>query len=429
MLDIVPPQQGHTVFEAMESRVRLYSRSFPTVFSRARGAELVTEDGRVFLDFLCGAGALNYGHNHDHIKRRLLDYLTDDGVVHGLDLFTTAKRDFLERFREVVMRPRGLDHHVQFTGPTGANAVEAALKLARKATGRPGVVAFGGAFHGMSQGALSVSGALAARRSAGVSPQDVTFVPYEDGPAGPFDSIGYLRRVLDDPGSGVGLPAAVIVEPVQMDGGVYLASGPWLRALRDLTERRGILLILDEIQTACGRTGSFFCFEQAGITPDLVTVSKSLSGYGLPLSILLMRPEIDVWEPGEHTGTFRGNQLALIGATAALDLWESAEFQAGLRALAARLAEFGAETARAEPGVRVRVRGAVLAVDLSEAGGGPRAREVQRHCYDGGLVLERCGREESVIKVMPPLTIDSSRLSAGLAILRQAVDATAKAAS
>lgn len=412
------PAADVSVFESLESEVRLYCRTFPAVFSRAKGAELFSDDGRVFIDFFCGAGSLNYGHNNAHIKRRLISYLLDDGLAHGLDLYTSAKRELLARLREVVLAPRGLDVKVQFCGPTGTDAVEAALKLARKATGRPGIVAFSGAYHGMSLGSLSVTGSRRARAAGGVGPTDVTFVPFEDGPAGPFDSIGYLERMLADPASGMDIPAAVIVEPLQMEGGVYPASGSWLRRLRELTTRHGVLLICDEIQSGVGRTGRFFCFEHAGVVPDVITLSKSLSGYGLPLSVVLLRRQLDVWSAGEHTGTFRGNQLAFVAATAALDLWERPDFQAGLRATSARLARFATQLTDVEPGVVVRECGAVLGIDLGEP---LRAELVQRECFDNGLIIERCGREDGVLKVMPPLTIDPVTLDRGLTVLLDAI--------
>ncbi|WP_327412326.1 diaminobutyrate--2-oxoglutarate transaminase [Streptomyces sp. NBC_01233] len=409
------------VFEELESEVRMYCRKFPVVFERAKGAELYTEDGRTFLDFFCGAGTLNYGHNNDFIKGRLAEYLAADGVTHGLDMYTVAKRQFLAAFAEVVLRPRGLDYKVQFVGPTGTDSVEAALKLARKATGRSGVIAFTGAYHGMSRGSLAVTGSRRARRAGGVSGQDVTFVPYEDGPQGGFDSLGYIERLLADPSSGVEVPAAVIVEPMQMEGGVYPASAEWLRGLRDLTERHEILLILDEIQSGCGRTGTFFCFEESGITPDIVTLSKSIGGYGLPLSLTLFRRELDVWEPGEHTGTFRGNQLAFVAATAACELWRQDTLHAGLAAASARLDRFRTELAAVEPALKVRGRGMALGIDTSGAGGSERADRVQRYAFEHGLIVELCGRHDEVIKLLPPLTIDTARFDRGLDVLRQAL--------
>ncbi|MBP2479052.1 diaminobutyrate-2-oxoglutarate transaminase [Crossiella equi] len=418
---------GHTsatdfsVFQDLESEVRSYCRKFPVVFHRAKGAELYAEDGRVYTDFFCGAGTLNYGHNNDFIKRRLADYLLSDGVVHALDMYTTAKREFLRTFGEVVLRPRGLDYKVQFCGPTGTDSVEAALKVARRATGRTGLVAFTGAYHGMSRGSLAVTGSRRARRAGGLTPADVTFVPFEDGPQGPFDSIAYLERLLADPSSGFEIPAAVIVEPMQMEGGLYPASAAWLRSLRALTERHGILLIFDEIQAGCGRTGRFFCFEHAGVTPDIVTVSKSIGGYGLPLSLALFKRELDVWEPGEHTGTFRGNQLAFVAATAALELWQQTKFHTDLAVASRRLDRFRTEVELLDPEVSTRGLGMAVGIDLGRAGGFERADRIQRYAFEHGLIVELCGRHDEVIKILPPLTIDMVRLERGLDVLRDAI--------
>jgi len=418
---LLPDLLDVSVFEDLESEVRLYCRKFPAMFHRAKGAELFDEHGHRYLDFFCGAGSLNFGHNNAFIKRRVLDYLAADGVTHGLDMFTVAKREFLARFAETVLRPRGLDYKVQFTGPTGTDAVEAALKLARKATGRSGLIAFTGAYHGMSRGSLAVTGSRRARRAGGVAGQDVTFVPYADGPQGTFDSIGLIERLLADPSSGVDLPAAVVVEAVQMEGGVYPAPDHWLRALREVTERYGVLLVLDEIQAGCGRTGTYFGFESSGVVPDIVTVSKSVGGYGLPLSLTLFRRELDVWEPGEHTGTFRGNQLAFVAATAACELWEQTKFHTDLAVASRRLERFRDELAADDPGIVCRGRGMFLGIDLGAAGGSERAERVQRLAFDRRLIVELCGRRDEVVKLLPPLTIDIPRLDTGLDVLRSAL--------
>lgn len=413
------------IFAVMESEVRSYCRSFPAVFSSAKGPRLVAEDGTSYIDFFCGAGALNYGHNNELIKRQLLTYLAGDGVIHGLDMHTTAKRDFLARFRAVILDPRGMSSYkCQFCGPTGTDAVEAALKLARKVTGRPGIVAFSGAYHGMSVGSLSATTNRRARAAAGVTLQGTTFLPFENGPQGRFDSVDLLRRILSDPHSGIETPAAVIVEPVQMEGGIYPASAEWLRALRAVTSEHGVLLIADEIQSGCGRTGTFFAFEHAGVRPDLVTLSKSISGYGLPMSLVLLREELDAWQPGEHTGTFRGPQLSFVGARAALEFWADQRFLDGLRDSAGRLQKFGRTLAEQEPGVRSRGLGMVLGIDLAEAGGAGRAAAVQRECFARGVIVEVCGRADEVVKVLPPLTVDDAALAEGLGIIGSALAAT-----
>ncbi|MCG8918404.1 diaminobutyrate--2-oxoglutarate transaminase [Actinokineospora sp. PR83] len=406
---------GSSVFDEVESRVRLYCRKFPAVFTSARGSTLVAEDGREFLDFFCGAGALNYGHNDPRMVARLVEYLNSGGLLHGLDLHTTAKRHFLRRLRDVVLAPRGLDHRVQFCGPTGTDAVEAALKVTRKATGRRQVVAFTGAFHGMSHGSLSVTGSRAARGGHHLG-GDTLFLPYEDGPTGRFDSLAVLAHLIDDPSGGAGPPAAVLVESLQMDGGVYPASADWLRALRELTAARGVPLVCDEIQAGCGRTGRFFGFEHAGIVPDAITLSKSLGGAGLPISVLLLRPELDVWEPGEHTGTFRGNQLAFVAGAAALDLWEDPAFLARLALHGDRMARFAADVRAL--GLPTRARGMVVGVDTPTP---EAAARIQRDCYDRGLILETCGRRDTVLKVTPPLTITRADLDRGLGMLHAAI--------
>ncbi|HEU4758281.1 MAG TPA: diaminobutyrate--2-oxoglutarate transaminase, partial [Agromyces sp.] len=292
------------VFDRRESEVRGYIRAFPTVFDRAVGSTLVDADGREYLDFFAGAGVLNYGHNNPAFTRALIEYLERDGIIHGLDMATSAKKAFIEAFERRVLEPRGLDHKLQFTGPTGANAVEAALKVARQATGRTTVVAFTNAFHGLSLGSLAATGNSHYREAAGVALGDIARLPYDGYLGADVDTLDLFEKMLDDPGSGLDLPAAVIVEAVQGEGGINVASAPWLRRLRAITEARGILLILDEIQAGVGRTGTFFAFEHAGIVPDIVTVSKSISGSGLPMSLVLLRPEVDVWKPGAHTGTF-----------------------------------------------------------------------------------------------------------------------------
>jgi diaminobutyrate-2-oxoglutarate transaminase len=413
--------KDHDIFSTLESEVRSYCRCFPATFKSAKGPHLVAEDGTTYIDFFCGASSLNYGHNNDRMKKQLLDYLQHDGIMHGLDMHTTAKREFLTRFRDVILAPRGLSYKVQFCGPTGTDAVEAALKIARKATGRTGIIAFSGAYHGMSAGSLSATGSAGARKGAGMPLYGTSFLPFESGPWGSFDSIDLLSKILSDSSSGVDMPAAVIVEPVQMEGGIYIASSQWLRRLREITSEYGVFLIADEIQSGCGRTGTFFCFEQSGVRPDLVTLSKSISGYGLPMSLTLMRPDLDIWRPGEHTGTFRGNQLAFVAAATALEFWQDPAFLTHLGQLARRLQEFGESLQVANPRLRVRGRGMVLGIDTSEAGGQDWAAQVQRECFSRGLILEVCGREDEVLKVMPPLTVEEDVLEAGLDILRSAL--------
>lgn len=417
------------VFARRESNVRLYCRTFPTVFASAKGAELFAENGDRYIDFFCGAGALNYGHNNTAMKDALIRYLVADGPVHALDMHTSAKRTFLRDFERIILAPRGLDYRVQFCGPTGANAVEAALKLARRATGRSGIVAFAGAFHGMSQGALSVTGSRETRALGLPAPSAATtFVPYEVGPGGDFDSVAYLERAFNDTSSGVELPAAVIVEPMQLEGGVYMASPEWMKRLRALTAQYGVLLICDEIQSGCGRTGPFFCFESAAVTPDIVLLSKSISGYGLPMSLLLVKSEYDVWKPGEHTGTFRGFQPAFVTASVALNMWTEQTFLAGVVNLSDTLELWGQELTSGRPDIAARGAGAVLGLDMRGGAGSSRAKFLQTWCFDRGLVVELCGRDDEVVKVMPSLTIEPELLVEGLDIIKEGVAQMRRAA-
>jgi diaminobutyrate-2-oxoglutarate transaminase len=412
------------VFDRRESEVRGYVRAFPTVFDRAVGSTLIGEDGREYLDFFAGAGVLNYGHNNPLFTRALIEYLEHDGIIHGLDMATSAKKAFIEAFERLVLEPRGLDHKLQFTGPTGANAVEAALKVARQATGRTNVIAFTNAFHGLSIGALAATGNSHYRGAAGITLDNVTRLPYDGYLGAEVDTLDLLEKMLDDPGSGVDLPAAVIVEAVQGEGGINVASVPWLQRLRAITAERGILLILDEIQAGVGRTGAFFAFEQSGIVPDIVTVSKSISGSGLPMSLVLLRPEVDVWKPGAHTGTFRGNNLAFVSARAALEnYWTDTAFVDGVASKSALLASELEKIAAEQPDLGFVVRGRGLMYGLACDADRGLAGRISKQAFARGLVIETSGAHDEVLKFLPALTITEDELLRGLAIVRESLTA------
>lgn len=419
-----PPLANHSIaiFERLESNVRTYCRSFPTVFKKAKGALLLDEAGRTYIDFLAGAGALNYGHNPDFIKHRLVEHLLDDGVTQGLDLHTTTKRAFLDAFEQIVLAPRGLDYKVQFCGPTGANSIEAALKLARMATKRCNVVSFTGGWHGMSAGCLAVTGNQEHRAAAGAPLHSVVRCPYPTGPVPIANGLELLDSWFSDSSSGVELPAAVILETVQAEGGIYVAPTEWLRKLREFCSKFGILMIVDDVQAGCGRTGSFFSFERAGITPDIVCLSKSIGGYGLPMSLVLMRRELDCWQPGQHTGTFRGNQLAYVAATAALELWQDHEFAESVQYRSQLIEQFLQERISAShPRITYRGLGMIWGVDMSQVGSTATAKRVSKRCFDTGLIIERCGRDDETLKILPPLNINENHLVAGLEILAAAI--------
>ena len=332
-------QQPLDIFELKESNVRSYCRDFTDTFKTAEGSTLTSEQGQLFIDFFSGAGALNYGHNNPVLKSALLDYIAHNGITHGLDFKTTAKKAFLTAFEAQVLAPRNLRYKVQFPGPTGTNAVEAAIKLARKYTGRQNIVAFTNAFHGMSLGSLALTSNPRKRAGAGVTLSNVTFMPYDGYFGDEVDTSLYLATMLRS-GSGIDKPAAIVLETVQGEGGVNSASAAWMQAVQRIAQAHDILLIIDDIQAGCGRTGDFFSFEALGVTPDIVTLSKSISGYGLPMSLVLLAPHLDVWEPGEHNGTFRGNNLAFVTGKAVIDhYWSDAGFTRALKAKAGVLHE------------------------------------------------------------------------------------------
>ncbi|WP_405421651.1 diaminobutyrate--2-oxoglutarate transaminase [Streptomyces erythrochromogenes] len=414
-----------TVFETVESEVRSYCRAWPVVFERASGSRLYDEQGRAYLDFFAGAGSLNYGHNNPVLKSALLEYIERDGITHALDMSTTAKRAFLETFRSTVLQPRGLPYKVMFPGPTGTNAVEAALKLARKVKGREAVVSFTNAFHGMSLGSLAVTGNAFKRAGAGIPLVHATPMPFDNYLGGRVPDFLWFERLLEDQGSGLNHPAAVIVETIQGEGGVNVARAEWLRGLANLCRRRDMLLIVDDVQMGCGRTGDFFSFEEAGIVPDIVTVSKSISGYGLPMALCLFKPELDVWEPGEHNGTFRGNNPAFVTATAALRAYW------GDGALRQQTLVYGGRVESAlrrlctdheRSGAGYRGRGLVWGIEFTDK---QRAEAVCRKAFEHGLLVETSGPEGEVVKLLPPLTLTADELDEGLDILARSVHETA----
>ncbi len=406
------------IFDEYESEVRGYIRSFPTVFDKATGSELFDEDGKRYIDFFAGAGTLNYGHNPERAVEAQIQYLKDRRIAHGLDKATVAKKEFLETFVEKILKPRKMHYKVQFTGPTGTNCTEAAMKLARQATGRNTIIAFTNGYHGHTMGALAATGNEAYRDESYGSRGSVNFMPF-DGFLGDIDSLYVFRRYLESKGSGLEHPAAVILETVQGEGGINVASTEWLQGIEKLCREHDILLIIDDIQVGNGRTGKFFSFEEAGIKPDLICLSKSIGG-GNPMALLLINPEVDVWSPGEHTGTFRGNSLAFLAAKELIDEYWSDDTLTQevyrkskilLDALQALKDEF--------PGLNCRVKGRGLVVGIETPIDG-FADEVSAAAFERMLVSETCGADGFVNKLFVALTIEDDILHEGLGIFAEA---------
>lgn len=419
----VKPAEGLGVFARLESEVRSYCRSFPTLFTKARGYKLWDAEGREYLDFFAGAGGLNYGHNHPLLKESLIRYISEDGIAHSLDMATDAKRQLLETFEEMILKPRGMDYKVMFPGPTGTNAVEAALKLARKATGRQTVLSFTNGFHGMTLGSLAVTGNGFKRGGAGVPLSHAVSMPFDNYFGDDVDTAEYLDRFLGDGGSGMETPAAVIVETVQGEGGLNAASFDWLRSLEKVCRKYDMLLIIDDIQVGCGRTGPFFSFEPAGIRPDIVTLSKSIGGYGTPLALTLMRAELDLWSPGEHNGTFRGNNHAFVTAAAALrEFWSDDSLERTTAKKSERIRDFLSSMVKKYPalGGTLRGRGFIQGIACRES---ELAGEVCREAFARGVIMETSGPKDEVFKLLPPLIMDDNGLNDGFQRIEAAIAA------
>lgn len=416
-------------FERHESEVRGYCRRFDAVFVKASGSELFDARGRRWIDFLAGCGALNYGHNDADMAGALIGHIHAGGLSTAMDLHTDTKQRFIEGFVAHVLAPRGLPYKLQFTGPSGANAVEAALKLARKVTRRHNVLAFTNGYHGVSLGALAATGNRFNRMNALLP--GVTRLPYDGYLGTGFDTAALLETMLDDPSSGVDSPAAVLLELVQGEGGLGMATPAWLSRVADAARRHGALLIVDDVQAGCGRTGGFFSFEGMDLVPDIVVLSKSISGFGLPMALLLIRPELDQWAPAEHNGTFRGNTHAFVTADVAVrKFWSDLSLERSTRRREERIGAALATMAQRVPGARVKGRGLMQGLDVRDSA---LADRISRRAYELGLVIETAGPRDEVVKLLPPLTTPDELLDEGLHLLdralRQALAGPAKQAA
>ncbi|MFI9721873.1 diaminobutyrate--2-oxoglutarate transaminase family protein [Streptomyces sp. NPDC052396] len=417
-----------------ESNARTYPRHLPIALEEGFGSFVRDADGNVFIDFLSGAGVLSLGHNHPALVRAVTEQLSR--LTHGLDFPTPVKDAFTEA--QLSMLPEHLQDRmkVHFCGPTGANAVEAAIKLCKTATGRGEIVSFQGGFHGSSHATMAVSGLVAQKRPVAHGMPGVHFFPYSycgRCPVGlsPDDCatncVALLERSLRDANGGVPLPAAVVMELVQGEGGVIPARMDFVRRVRELTLELGIPLIVDEVQTGCGRTGTWFAFEQYGIDPDVIVASKALSGIGTPVALILYDSRLDTWAPGAHIGTFRGNQLAFAAGVAAVRVVREQDVLGNVRRRGEQVRD-RLDRLTSQPWVReVRGRGLLWGVELADPDtGAPASRlaaAVQAQALRRGLITELGGRQDGVVRLLPPLNVTAEVVDTGCSILVDSVTA------
>jgi len=410
-----------STFKQYESNVSSYCKTFPVIFENAKNSYLYEKSGQEYIDFFAGAGALNYGHNNELMKNAVIDYLKSDGVLMSLDLHTEAKREFIDSFIGKILKPRSLDYKMQFTSPSGTSVVESAIKLARRHTNRQNIVAFTNAFHGMSGVSLSLTGNSHHRQS--ISYGQVTRIPYDGYLGKDFDSVMYFRKLLEDPGSGVDLPAAIILETVQGEGGLNTASIGWLKSISEIAQEFNILLIIDDIQAGCGRSGSFFSFERADITPDIVCLSKSIGGFGVPFSVLLFKPGLDTWNVGEDNGTFRGNNIAFVAAKVMIDnYWSNRDFELELHQKSNVISKFCNRMMSMYPSKVSKTCGlgfmqGITFFDPDDAKG------IIQTCFNNRLIIESCGPMSETLKFMPALTISMEVLEKGLSRIEDSIHA------
>lgn len=418
--------------EAEESNARSYPRRLPIAVRRAEGSYVEDVDGNVYIDFLAGAGVLSLGHNHPELvatARRQFDYL-----VHGLDLPTPAKAEFTRRELDMLPQPMRDRMKIHFCGPTGANGIEAAIKLAKINTGRADIISFQGGFHGSTAGALAATGNVEVKEHVSALMPNVHFFPYSYCRRCPLglspdscstNCVTYLERTLEDSHGGIVKPAAVLLELVQGEGGSIPATPEFARRVREITRRHDVLLIVDEVQTGCGRTGTWFAFEQYGIEPDIVVASKGLSGLGLPIAVLLYDRRLDTWPPGAHIGTFRGHQLAFATATTALDVIARDRVLDNVATQGELLGKMLAELERRSPWIaEARGLGLIWGVELADPRSGEPAgdlaRAVQSAALRNGLILEVGGRGDAVLRMLPPLNVDAATVATAVEALTAA---------
>jgi diaminobutyrate-2-oxoglutarate transaminase len=432
--------------EKRESNARSYPRRIPIAIEEAEGIYVKDADGRNFIDCLAGAGTLALGHNHPVVISAIEKVLHDKRPLHTLDLTTPVKEEFVSEVFDSLPEEFAKRAKIQFCGPTGGDAIEAAIKLVKTATGRRSILSFQGGYHGATHGTMALSGNLGPKQSVQGLMPDVHFMPYPYAYRCPFGMGGeethkisakYIENLLYDPESGILPPAAMILEVVQGEGGSIPAPVEWLREIRRITKERNIPLIIDEVQTGIGRTGELFAFQHAGIIPDVVVLSKAIGG-SLPLSVVIYDRELDKWGPGAHIGTFRGNQMAMAAGTATLKYIKENNLSQHAKELGEKLMLELTILQNEIPEIGdVRGRGLMVGAEIvnpripsglkgTYAANPELASRIQRECFNRGLILEVGGRHGSVIRFLPPLIITEKQLDDVLAIFKDAVRAALK---
>lgn len=424
-----------------ESSARSYPRRFPIAIRSAKGSYLEDMDGNKYIDFLNGAGTLALGHNDDEINRAMIEHIQSGAPLHTLDLTTPIKDMFVETLFSILPKEMASRAKVQFCSPSGTDATDAAIKLCKTATGRSTVIAFSGGYHGMGHGAMALTGNCNAKNHVANVMPGVQFMPYPysyrcpmgiGGEAGTKACINYFERLLKDPESGVTKPAAVIIEPIQGEGGAIPAPVEFLQAVRRVTKELGIPLICDEIQCGMGRSGKVFAFEHAGIIPDVILISKAIGG-AQPLSVVVYDKDLDKWGPGAHAGTFRGNQLAMVCGTVIMKRISRPEFLADVTRKGDMMME---RIRRLQKEVRiigdVRGTGLMFGIEFIDPNGpldlmgvpepsGEIAAKVQRLCFENKFIMEKGGRNGSVMRCLCALNITDEDIDKAMSIFEKVV--------
>ncbi len=427
--------------EETESNARSYPRKFPFALKKAKGLWIEDVEGNKYLDFLCGAGTLALGHNDPEINQAMIDLISEDAPLHTLDLTTPVKDEFVHMLLSLLPGELKNNAKIQFCSPSGTDATDAALKLCKTATGRSEIIAFSGGYHGMGHGALALTGNLNAKNKVHGLMPGVHFMPYPysyrcpfglGGDAGVKAACAYFERLLKDPESGITKPAAVILEPIQGEGGVIPAPVEFLQTVRRVTQELDIPMIVDEIQCGIGRSGTFFAFEEAHIVPDVILASKAIGG-SQPMAVVIYNKKLDLWTAGAHAGTFRGNQLAMKAGLVVMNRVSKPEFLAEVKEKGEYLKNKLLELKAKHPIIGdIRGRGLMLGCEFVDPTGKPDAigsfpasgeiaAAVQKKCFENKLIMEKGGRFGSVMRCLCALTVTKEEIDTMLSIFEKSI--------